>query len=175
LGTPAPDFSLLDVVSGKVVHRDNFREKKGLLVLFISAHCPYVKHIEHSLGELGREYEEESLGIVAICSNDVASFPDDDPEELKKQAEANGFHFPYLFDERQTVARAYKAACTPDIYLFDGDFELVYRGQYDSSRPGNKIPVTGEDLRMAINMLLAGQQIPTEQFPSIGCNIKWKK
>lgn len=175
LGSEAPDFSLLDVVSGKVVHRDYFREKKGLLVLFLCPHCPYVRHIEKNLGELGRDFQGAPLGIVAICSNDVAASPEDDPEQMKRQAEENGFVFPYLVDERQTVAKAYKAACTPDIFLFNGDFKLVYRGQYDSSRPENKIPVTGEDLRMAINMLLAGQPLPSEQFPSIGCSIKWKQ
>jgi peroxiredoxin len=175
LGSLAPDFALLDVVSGKIVRRDDFREKKGLLVLFLCPHCPYVKHIQKSLAELGRDFQGAPLGIVAICSNSVTVSPADDPEEIKKQAEAAGFVFPYLFDERQTVAKEYRAACTPDIYLFDGDFKLVYRGQYDSSRPDNTIPVTGEDLRMAINMLLAGQSIPTEQFPSIGCSIKWKQ
>jgi peroxiredoxin len=174
LGTIAPDFSLTDVVSGKTVKRDDLSGRKGLLVLFLSAHCPYVKHIEKSLGELGTHYADQPLAIVAIGSNDVAASPDDAPARLKAQAEANGFNFPYLFDETQKVARAYKAACTPDIYLFDEDLKLVYRGEYDSSRPGNGIPVSGEDLRFSIDLLLSDQKVPSDQRPSIGCDIKWK-
>jgi peroxiredoxin len=174
LGTTAPDFSLTDVVSGRTVSRDDFRSRKGLLVLFICAHCPYVKHIEKSLGELSAQYAEAPLAIVAISSNDAITHPADSPAGLKAQAEANGFQFPYLYDETQEVAKAYKAACTPDIYLFDEEFKLVYRGEYDSSRPGNGIPVSGEDLRFSIDLLLADKPIPTDQRPSIGCNIKWK-
>lgn len=175
LGTTAPDFSLPDVVSGNTVKRDNFRDKKGLLVMFICAHCPYVKHIEKSLGPLAADYSSQPLGIVAISSNDAASYPADSPEGLKKQAQANGFTFPYLYDESQKVAHAYKAACTPDFFLFDHNFKLVYRGQYDSSRPGNNVPVTGMDLRAAIDLVLDGRPVPVEQRPSIGCNIKWKE
>ncbi|MGA2571188.1 MAG: thioredoxin family protein [Terracidiphilus sp.] len=174
LGAVAPDFSLTDVVTGKTVHRDDFRGKKGLAVLFICAHCPYVKHIEKSLGQLGADYSGKPIAIVAISSNDVVTHPADSPAGLKRQAKDNGFVFPYLYDESQAVAHAYKAACTPDPYLFDADFKLVYRGQYDSSRPGNGVPVTGKDLRAAIDAVLAGTPVPVEQKPSIGCNIKWK-
>jgi peroxiredoxin len=174
LGTIAPDFALTDVVSGNTVHRDDFRGQKALLVLFICAHCPYVKHIEKGLAALGKNYAGKPLAIVAISSNDVTTHPDDSPAGLKKQAETLGFVFPYLYDETQAVAHAYKAACTPDIFLFDAGFRLVYRGQFDSSRPGNGIPVTGEDLQAAIDQVLAGQPVPADQRPSIGCNIKWK-
>jgi peroxiredoxin len=174
LGTIAPDFALPDVVSGKTVRRDDFRGKKGLLVMFICAHCPYVRHIEKSLGQFAADYVSQPLGMVAISSNDTAASPSDSPEGLKKQAQDNGFVFPYLFDESQKTARAYKAACTPDIFLFDKDLKLVYRGQYDSSRPKNNVPVTGMDLRAAVDLMLDGKPVPTEQRPSIGCNIKWK-
>jgi peroxiredoxin len=174
LGTVAPDFALTDVVSGKTVHRDDFRGKQALLVLFICAHCPYVKHIEKSLGKLGTDYAGKSIGIVAISSNDVTTNPADSPAGLKQQTKDNGFVFPYLYDETQAVAQAYKAACTPDPFLFDKDFRLVYRGQYDDSRPSNGVPVTGKDLRAAIDLVLAGKAVPTDQKPSIGCNIKWK-
>ncbi len=174
LGTTAPDFVLTDVVTGKTVRRDDFRGQKALLVMFICTHCPYVKHIEMGLAALGKDYAGKPVGIVAISSNDVTTHPDDGPAGLKQQAETYGFVFPYLYDETQTVARAYKAACTPDIFLFDGDFRLVYRGQFDSSRPGNGIPVTGENLRAAIDAALAGKPALTDQRPSIGCNIKWK-
>lgn len=174
LGTIAPDFALTDVVTGKTFARDDFRGKKALLVMFICAHCPYVKHIEKSLGKLGADYAGKPLGIVAISSNDVTTHPADSPAGLRQQATDNGFVFPYLYDESQDVARAYKAACTPDPYLFDANFRLVYRGQYDASRPGNGIPVTGKDLRAAIDAVLAGKPVSAEQKPSIGCNIKWK-
>ena len=174
LGTIAPDFTLTDAITGKIIHRDDFRGQKALLVLFICAHCPYVKHIEKSLGALSADYGDKPLGIVAISSNDVTTHPADSPAGMKQQAETNGFEFPYLYDESQAVARAYKAACTPDPYLFDSDFKLVYRGQYDASRPGNGIPVTGKDLRAAIDAVLAGKHVPADQTPSIGCNIKWK-
>jgi peroxiredoxin len=175
LGTIAPDFALTDVVTGKTIRRDDFRGKQALLVLFICAHCPFVKHIEKSLGTLGADYAGKPLGIVAISANDVATHPADSPAGLKQQAKDNGFAFPYLYDESQAVAHAYKAACTPDPYLFDANFRLVYRGQYDDSRPGNGVPVTGKDLRAAIDAVLAGKPVPAEQRPSIGCNIKWKE
>jgi peroxiredoxin len=175
LGTIAPNFALADVVTGKTVHRDDFRDKKALLVMFICAHCPYVKHIEKSLGQLGRDYAAKPLAIVAISANDVVTHPNDSPESLKQQALTHGFNFPYLYDESQSAAHAYKAACTPDIYLFDSGFHLVYRGQYDSSRPKTEIPVTGEDLRRAIDLVLAGKPVPEDQRPSVGCNIKWKE
>jgi len=175
LGTEAPDFALIDVVTGKMVRRDDFRGNKALLVMFLCAHCPYVKHINSALALLGRDYSEKSVGIVAISSNDVSRYSDDSPEDMKQQAESHGFVFPYLYDESQDVARAYQAACTPDFYLFDEDFLLVYRGQFDSSRPKSGIPVTGEDLRRAIEQVLAGQAVPTDQTPSTACNIKWKR
>lgn len=174
LGTYAPDFSLTDAVSGKTVRRDDFKGKKGLLVLFICTHCPYVKHIEKSLAQFGKDYANKAIAIVAISSNDVTTHPADSPAGLKLQAETYGFQFPYLYDETQEVAHAFKAACTPDIFLFDEDFKLVYRGQFDSSRPGSDVPVTGENLRSAMDLVLAGEPVPGEQRPSIGCNIKWK-
>jgi peroxiredoxin len=174
LGTIAPDFALTDAVTGKIVRRDDFRGKRGLLVIFICTHCPYVKHIEKSLGTLSADYAGKDLGIVAISANDVTTHPVDSPAGLKQQAKTFGFEFPYLYDETQAVAKAYHAACTPDPYLFDANFKLVYRGQYDDSRPGNGIPITGKDLRAAIDAVLAGKPVPADQKPSIGCNIKWK-
>jgi len=174
LGTLAPDFALTDVVSGKLVHRNDFRGQKALLVMFICAHCPYVKHVEHELAKMGADYAEKSVGIVAISSNDAIAYPDDGPEGLKQQALTMGFRFPYLYDETQEVAKAYEAACTPDFFLFDADFKLAYRGQFDSSRPGSGIPVTGEDLRAAIDALLANKPVTADQKASLGCNIKWK-
>jgi peroxiredoxin len=174
LGTIAPDFALTDVVTGKTIRRDDFRGSKALLVMFICTHCPYVKHVEKGLAALGKDYEGKPLNIVAISSNDVTTHPDDSPAGLKQQAMTHGFVFPYLYDETQAVAHAYKAACTPDFFLFDADLRLVYRGQFDRSRPGNGIPVTGEDLRSAIDTALAGKPPLTDQRPSIGCNIKWK-
>jgi peroxiredoxin len=174
LGTTAPDFSLTDVVTGKTVRRDDFRGKQALLIMFICAHCPYVQHIEKGLAALGKDYAGKPLGLVAISSNDVTTHPADSPAGLKQQAATFGFNFPYLYDETQAVARAYKAACTPDFFLFDSGHRLVYRGQFDASRPGNGIPVTGKDLRAAIDLVLAGKPVPTQQQPSIGCNIKWK-
>jgi peroxiredoxin len=174
LGTEAPDFALSDVVTGKTVRRDDFRGQKGLLVMFICTHCPYVKHVEKGLAGLGMDYDGEPFSIVAISSNDAESYPDDAPEGLKQQAQRMGFRFPYLYDETQDVARAYHAACTPDFFLFDGDMKLVYRGQFDGSRPGSGIPVTGQDLRAAMDAVIAGKALPNEQRPSIGCNIKWK-
>jgi peroxiredoxin len=174
LGVGAPDFALPDVVSGGTVRRDDFKGNKALLVMFVCTHCPYVKHVERGLAALGVDYEEKAVAIVAISSNDANNYPDDSPAGLKKQAETRGFVFPYLYDESQSVAKAYHAACTPDFFLFDANFKLVYRGQFDSSRPGNGVPVTGQDLRAAIDTVLAGKPVPKEQRPSIGCNIKWK-
>jgi peroxiredoxin len=173
LGTVAPDFSLPDVVTNKTVRRDDFRGQKGLLVMFICTHCPYVKHIEKGLAQLGADYSEK-LGIVAISSNDAKSYPDDSPAGLKRQAQTMGFKFPYLYDESQEIARAYKAACTPDIYLFDAEMKLVYRGQFDGSRPRNGVPVTGKDLRAALDAVLRGERPSADQLASVGCNIKWK-
>ena len=174
LGTAAPDFVLRDVGNGNTVRRDDFRGRKGLLVMFICTHCPYVKHVEKGLAKLGEDYAGKPLRMVAISSNDAGMYPDDSPEGLKEQAHRLGFHFPYLYDETQDVARAYKAVCTPDFFLFDADLKLVYRGQFDASRPGNGIPVTGNDLRAAIDAVLAGKSVSPDQRPSIGCNIKWK-
>jgi peroxiredoxin len=174
LGTTAPDFSLPDVVTVKTISRDDLGGKQALLVLFICTHCPYVKHIEKGLAQLGADYAARPINIVAIGSNDAESYPDDRPEGLRQQAQNLGFRFPYLYDETQQVARAYKAACTPDIYLFDSKLRLVYRGQFDASRPGNNIPVTGQQLRAAIEEVLAGLPVSLDQRPSIGCNIKWK-
>jgi peroxiredoxin len=174
LGSAAPDFALADAVTGKTLRRDDVRGPKGMLVLFICAHCPYVKHIEQGLGALSADYEGKGVGIVAISSNDAQNYPEDNPDGLKRQAQKHSFGFPYLYDETQQVARAFKAACTPDLYLFDSELRLVYRGQFDSSRPGNGMPVTGEDLRAALDAVLAGKAVSQDQRPSIGCNIKWK-
>lgn len=175
LGTSAPDFSLPDVISGRTISLRQFAGMKGLLVMFLCVHCPFVKHVEAELARLGHDYTGSGLGIVAICSNDADAHSEDAPEGLRKQAKRNRFTFHYLQDESQEVAHAYRAACTPDYFLFDGAQKLVYRGQLDSSRPGNGIPVDGRDLRAAIDALLAGRPISAEQRPSIGCGIKWKK
>ncbi|MBI9020385.1 MAG: thioredoxin family protein [Verrucomicrobia bacterium] len=174
LGTRAPDFELRDVSTGQIVSLNDFEECCGLLVLFICAHCPFVKHIENELARIGTDYENEGLGVIAICSNDAEKYPDDSPEKLGEQAERVGFVFPYLHDESQEAAKAYRAACTPDIFLFDENLELVYRGQLDDSRPGNDQPVTGKDLRAAIDAMLAGKPTSEDQYPAVGCNIKWK-
>lgn len=174
LGTTAPDFALTDVVSGKTIRRDDLRGKDALLVFFICAHCPYVKHIEKGIAALASDYAGKSVHMVAISSNDAANYPDDAPDGLKRQAARVGFNFPYLYDETQQVARAFHAACTPDPYLFDRDLRLVYRGQFDGSRPGSGIPVTGGDVRAALDAVLAGRPVTSDQRPSIGCNIKWK-
>ncbi len=174
-GTEAPDFSLPDVVSGETVTLKSSAGPKGLLVMFICRHCPYVKHIEQELARIGKDYADSGVGIVAISSNEIDGYPDDAPDKLKVQAEDLGFVFPYCYDETQETARAFTASCTPDFFLFDADLKLVYRGQFDDSRPGNDLPVSGLDVRVALDDLLAGRE-PTrrEQKPSIGCNIKWK-
>lgn len=174
LGTCAPDFSLIDVRTGQLISLDHFDDCKGLLVLFICAHCPYVTHLEKEFARIGIDYQEKGFGVVAICSNDAENYSDDSPEKLSEQAERLHLTFPYLHDDSQATAKAYRAACTPDLFLFDQDFELVYRGQFDDSRPGRDLPVTGNDLRAAIDALLAGQPISPDQYPSVGCNIKWK-
>ena len=174
LGTAAPDFALPDVVTGKTVTRAAAAGPKGTLVMFICRHCPFVKHVEGELANIGRDYAGRGIGIVAISANDVTSHPEDSPMKLSLQAREVGFTFPYLFDESQEVARAYDAQCTPDFFMYDAGGLLVYRGQLDNSRPGNDIPVTGEDLRKALDALIAGRPIPSEQRASIGCNIKWR-
>jgi peroxiredoxin len=173
LGTQAPTFRLPNTDGGTVALSD-FTDAPGLLVMFICNHCPFVKHVRNGLAAFGREYAERGLAIVAINSNDVVNHPDDHPDKMKEEVAVVGYTFPYLFDETQEVARAYRAACTPDFFLFDQNRQLVYRGQFDASRPGNDIPVTGSDLRAAVDALLAGKPVPSGQTPSIGCNIKWK-
>ena len=173
LGTAAPEFHLSDAVSGQTISLSSFAGKQGLLVMFICCHCPFVKHIEQELAKLGKDYEHKNLGIVAISSNDAEKYPDDAPPKLKEMAETLGFNFPVCYDATQEVAKAYTAACTPDFFLFDRQFNLVYRGQLDDSRPSLDVPVTGVDLRGAIDTLLAGAAISPDQKPSIGCNIKW--
>lgn len=174
LGSPAPDFELPDVVSGDTVTLGDFANKQALLVMFICRHCPFVVHVQDELARLGSDYKTRNVGIVAISSNDADAYPDDSPANLKAMAEELGFAFPYCYDESQDVARAYQAACTPDFYLFGGQRELVYRGQLDGSRPGNNEPVTGKDLREAMDAVLSGSAVSDVQMPSIGCNIKWK-
>ena len=174
LGSQAADFRLPDVVTGKSVSREQAAGPKGVLTMFICRHCPFVKHVQDELAKIGRDYAQSGIGIVAISSNDAASHPDDRPESLAEMAKELKFNFPYLYDESQSVARAYDAQCTPDFFLYDGKGRLVYRGQLDDSRPGNGIPVTGKDLRGALDDLIAGRPISPDQRPSIGCNIKWK-
>ncbi|AUT01600.1 thioredoxin family protein [Nostoc sp. CENA543] len=174
LGTLAPDFYLPDVVSSKIVSLSDFDHKKALLVIFLSRHCPFVQHIKLELAQLGKDYAQSNLGIVAISANDVNTHPDDAPEFLKVFAQELDLTYPLLFDETQKTAKDFFAACTPDFFLFDENRKLVYRGQLDDSRPQNGIPVTGKDLRAAIAAVLAGRDVDREQKPSIGCNIKWK-
>ena len=173
LGTPCPDFSLPNVTDGATVTRADYAGKP-LLVMFICNHCPFVKHLQSALAEFGREYQGKGLSVVAISSNDAIAYPDDSPDLMQDEAKAAGYTFPYLYDETQAVAKAFRAACTPDFFLFDGDRRLVYRGQFDASRPGSDVPVTGADLRAAIDAVLSGAPAPAVQRPSMGCNIKWK-
>jgi peroxiredoxin len=173
LGTPAPQFALPDT-EGRIVSLKDLAGGKALLVMFICNHCPYVKHVRAELARVGRDYQPRGVKIVAISSNDPAAYPDDSPEKMKEERAAAGYTFPYLFDASQDVAKAYRAACTPDLYVFDAKQQLVYRGQLDESRPKNNLPVTGKDLRAALDAVLAGRPAPAEQRPSLGCNIKWK-
>ncbi len=175
LGTPAPPFALHDVVIGQTYSLDSFTGKSALLIMFICRHCPYVVHVQQEIANIGRDYQDTGLGIIAISSNDPVGYPDDAPPRLKEMAKQLGFTFPLCFDETQDVAKAYRAACTPDFYLFDQARLLVYRGQLDDSRPGNNQPVTGRDLRGAIEAVLGGKPVDTNQRPSIGCSIKWKQ
>jgi len=174
LGTQAPDFHLPDVISGRTISLESFVAKSGLLVMFICRHCPYVKHVQSELARIGKDYQSRNIGIVAISSNDIAQQPDDAPQSLKSLAQELGFTFPLCYDESQAVAKAYGASCTPDFFLFDSNHRLVYRGQLDDSRPSNGLPVTGRDLRAALDALLAGQPVSQVQKASLGCNIKWK-
>lgn len=173
LGTKAPAFSLPDVVSGEDITLERFAGAPALLVMFICQHCPFVKHVQAELAHLGRDYGPKGVGIVAISSNSVITHPQDGPEHLKAMAQKLKFTFPFCYDKTQAIAKAYTAACTPDFFVFDSAHSLVYRGQLDGSRPSNGIPVTGQDVRAALDALLAGQSVPTEQKPSVGCNIKW--
>ncbi len=173
LGTTAPDFRLPDT-NGKIVSLGDFAGAPAVLVMFICNHCPYVKHIRGELAKIGRDCKAKGIGIVAINSNDAANYSDDSPEKMRQEAKSAGYSFPYLFDETQSVAKSYRAACTPDLFLFDRNLKLVYRGQLDGSRPGNGVPVTGNDLRAALDAVLAGKPVSEKQTPSVGCNIKWK-
>ena len=174
LGTPAPAFALPDVVEGNTVSLETFSGEKALVVMFICRHCPYVKHVQEELARLGTDYADKNVGMLGISSNDAANYPDDAPESLKAYAQEQGFVFPLCYDESQETAKAYTAACTPDIFLFDAERRLVYRGQLDDSRPGSDIPVTGKDLRAAIDAVLNDQPVNADQKAGIGCNIKWK-
>ena len=175
LGTEAPPFSLPDTRTGETVTLQDARGPKGTLVVFLCNHCPFVKHVQEELADFARAYQAKGLGVVGISSNDAAAYPQDGPEAMREEAERAGYTFPYLFDESQEAAKAYRAACTPDFFLYDADLRLAYRGQMDASRPGNGVPVTGEDLRKAADAVLAGRRPDEDQVPSIGCNIKWRE
>ena len=174
LGTEAPDFSLPEPATGKTVSLSGVDGARGLLVVFLSNHCPFVKHLADHFAGLAAEYQARGVAVVGINANDVANYPDDSPAKMVLEVARRGYTFPYLFDETQAVAKAYRAACTPDFFLFDADRRLAYRGQYDGSRPSLDVPVTGADLRGALDAVLAGETPPAEQVPSVGCNIKWR-
>lgn len=174
-GFTAPDFTLPDVISGKMLSLSELRSEKVTVIVFICNHCPYVIHIINELVKVGKDYIPKGVSFVMINSNDVEAYPDDSPELMVEFARKHDFPFPYLYDQSQDVARAYDAACTPDISVFDGNLKCVYRGQFDNARPGNDQPVTGADLRQTLDLILAGQPVPENQKPGIGCNIKWKK
>lgn len=174
LGTTGPDFNLPDTVSGKQISLNEIKSDKATMIMFICNHCPYVKHVNAELVKLANEYITKGISFVAISSNDVVNYPEDSPEKMKEHALAVGYPFPYLYDETQDVAKAYNAACTPDFYIYDKNLKLVYRGQLDDSRPKNELPVTGKDIRNALDNILAGVPVNQNQIPSIGCNIKWK-
>ena len=174
LGTKAPDFKLLDAVSDSEMNLEQLKSDKATVIMFICNHCPYVKHVQQGLVELANDYISKGVSFIAINSNDVKNYTEDSPENMKKVAERLGYPFPYLFDETQEIAKAYDAACTPDFYIFDEGLELIYRGQMDDSRPGNGKPVTGRDIRKALDQILDGTTVSEDQIPSIGCNIKWK-
>ncbi|SFW49355.1 Peroxiredoxin [Sinomicrobium oceani] len=175
LGTKAPGFDLPDTVSGTNRSLSDIRGEKATVVMFICNHCPFVKHVNQEISRLASDYTSKGVGFAAISSNDVENYPDDAPGLMAENARKQGFSFPYLYDESQDIAKAYDAACTPDFYVFDDKLQLAYRGQLDDSRPENGIPVTGKDIRTALEAVLHGQQVPEMQKPSIGCNIKWKK
>lgn len=175
LGTKAPDFNLPNTIDGKMVSLQDLQAEKGTVVMFICNHCPYVLHVNPEIVKIVNDYKKKGIAFVGISSNDVEQKPADSPDLMKQLAEEVGYDFPYLYDESQEVARAYDAACTPDIYVFDEELSLYYRGRMDGSRPGNEVPLTGEDLRNALDELLAGNPIPKVQYPSGGCGIKWKK
>lgn len=174
LGSKAPDFELLDTVSGQVMTLDELQSDKATAILFICNHCPYVKHIQDKLVEVANQYQAKGVQFIAINSNDVESYPDDSPENMKQVAKQLSYPFPYLFDKTQAVAKAYQAACTPDLYLFDSNLRCVYRGRFDAATPGNDVPVSGNDLCNAMDAVLAGNTVDEDQHPSVGCNIKWK-
>ncbi len=175
LGTKAPDFELMDTVSGEMMRLEDLQSDKTTVIMFICNHCPYVKHVQALISDLGREYQQQGVSFVAISSNDAEKYIEDGPEWMKEVAEKFHYPFPYLYDETQEVARAYSAVCTPDTFVFDGNMDLVYRGQIDDSRPRSDTPVTGKDLRAALDALLEGEPVNPEQRPSIGCSIKWKE
>lgn len=175
LGTSAPDFTLPDTISGKIVSLNDIKSSTATLIMFICNHCPYVKHINKELVRLYTDYSPKGVSFVAISPNDITAYPEDSPERMKEVANEIGYKFPYLYDESQSTAKAYQAACTPDFYIFDKDMKLVYRGQLDDSRPGNEKPVTGRDIRNALDNILNGLPVNQKQIPSIGCSIKWKK
>ncbi len=173
LGTKAPEFSLMDTVSDKIIDLQTMKGEMGTVIMFICNHCPFVIHVNPEISRMGEEYQTKGIGFIAISSNDVENYPQDAPHLMKQVAKAQFYSFPYLYDKTQEVAKAYQAACTPDFYLFDGNLELVYRGQLDDSRPGNGRQLTGNDLRRATDALLNDEEIDSNQKPSIGCNIKW--
>jgi thiol-disulfide isomerase/thioredoxin len=175
LGTKAPDFKLLDTLSGKELSLQELKSPIATVIMFICNHCPYVKHIQLKLIEVAKTYQAKGISFIAISANDATNYPDDSPEKMHLEAQHNNYPFPYLYDETQAIAKAYQAACTPDLYVFDKNLACVYRGRFDESTPGNEIPVTGNDLSQVLSQLLAQKPILSEQCPSIGCNIKWKK
>lgn len=174
LGSKAPDFKLMDTATGKSYHLKDAKNSKATVIMFICNHCPYVKHVIHELVQLAKDYQAKDISFVAISANDAKAYPEDAPEKMTRLSKQLGFSFPYLYDETQAIAKAYQAACTPDFFIFDKDFLCVYRGQLDGSRPGNKIPVTGKDIRLALNSIIEEKPVNPHQLPSMGCNIKWK-
>lgn len=174
LGTQAPTFTLPDTVSGKTVSLEELKSDKATVIMFICNHCPFVKHVDEGMVSLANDYQPKGVSFIAISSNDVDNYPQDAPDLMKEEAADVGYNFPYLYDHSQEVAKAYDAACTPDFYIFDGEMKCVYRGQLDDSRPGNGKPVTGSNMRLALDNILGGQEISIPQIPSMGCNIKWK-